>query len=224
MNGVRLLAQASEQQLEKLSERVGDFEKAQEEKIADLSERVHDLEIATQFFESVSNTQLTYFSLLVAVLVGASWILTYKVSKRTIAEETRRNLDISLGKIQEELDKKFNEDKKKLESSIAFVRANTFRTLGHVHQDAKRHDVSFVWFIRSAKEWDALNNKSLTRSLLSYANDELKLINFGYELPTGESLDEVRDILEAMDKKSYKDSIGEIEQTLKEVLNRHPTK
>ncbi|OGH91786.1 MAG: hypothetical protein A2534_04650 [Candidatus Magasanikbacteria bacterium RIFOXYD2_FULL_39_9] len=189
--------------------------------------------IAQGYFSDILNAQLVIFSLLVAGLVSLYFIFNYKISKSQVQ------------KIEESLQKKFNESVNKLkgdlraelkleielykkelqpvitkhENEILIVKGQAYRALAELWGSQKDYRASFAWWIRAADSFNSADSEALTRVCLSLAREVVEKIEYGFEIST-DIVGEYQNVMKKIKNTNYKIEKELLEKALKATLDK----
>lgn len=187
---------------------------------------IEKFEIAQSYFSDILNAQLVIFSLIVAALLGLSWLYNYRTSKNRIKdfvlEETNKvkkelhdNIDIKVEEFKNSLDEAINAQK----YDIRALRGEIYRTLGQFHDSQKDYNVAFIWWIRAAHNFSKCGDENITRISLGGAKESVEKVQYGFELDY-RTIGEYQELIGEIDSVKYKIEKEMLEKAIKNVLEK----
>lgn len=194
-----------------------------------IEERLSVLEAQKDFFLHILNLQLVIFSVVVAAIIGLSWLYHYKVSKSEIRKEVaeaKEKMKVEFGEIFKEqssaLTIKIEAVSNQQKRTVKSLRGRIYRTLGSFWDSQKSYSVAFIWWIRAAYNFASVGEESLARIALGSAKESVEKVKYGYQLDY-KDIGEFQNLLSEIDSQLYKIEKEMLDEAFKQTLSRKPT-
>jgi len=193
---------------------------------ASLQEEVLKFSIAQDYFSDILNSQITIFSVIVAIFLAINWIYQRRVAKEEIKKEVKEQIR----SIKKELNDDLAEKQKALigviterlnqgDVEINLLRGEVYRSMAQFWDSQSSFSTAFIWWTRAAFYFSLVKDENMARISLGAAKRSVERVGSGYELGAN-IMGEAQRLISLIDNNIYRVEKELLYEALKVALSK----